>query len=168
MWQSPGAYTYGALYWQLNDVWQGQSWSSLEYGGRWKLLHYSMKEAFAPLSASLFAGVEPGAGAEVNITAVSDVTTPVQASLTIESWAWDGRKLYHNTSALRLPPLSAATVWRTTVGALTDGHARQDVAVRCTLTQPPIERPSQLFNLENTLSNISTGLKLRKLPQEHV
>lgn len=41
-----GAYTYGALYWQLNDVWQAQSWSSIEYGElpRWKLLHYSIKE----------------------------------------------------------------------------------------------------------------------------
>lgn len=43
---APGAYTYGALYWQLNDVWQAQSWSSIEYGElpRWKLLHYSMKQ----------------------------------------------------------------------------------------------------------------------------
>ena len=30
----------GALYWQLSDVWEGTTWSSIEYGGRWKLLHY--------------------------------------------------------------------------------------------------------------------------------
>ena len=80
----------------------------------------------------------PGAAAEVNLTTVSDATTPLDASLTIESWAWDGRKLYHNTSALRLPPLSAAVAWRTTIGALTGGHARQDAAVRCTLTRPAV------------------------------
>ncbi|XP_062838485.1 beta-mannosidase isoform X1 [Anolis carolinensis] len=41
--------TMGALYWQLNDIWQGPSWSSLEYGGKWKMLHYFAQHFFAPL-----------------------------------------------------------------------------------------------------------------------
>ena len=32
-------YTMGALYWQLNDIWEGQSWASIEFGGKWKVLH---------------------------------------------------------------------------------------------------------------------------------
>ena len=32
-------FTMGALYWQLNDIWEGPSWSSLEFGGHWKVLH---------------------------------------------------------------------------------------------------------------------------------
>ncbi|XP_053698686.1 beta-mannosidase isoform X1 [Sabethes cyaneus] len=39
--------TMGALYWQLNDVWIAPSWSSIEYGGKFKILHYWMKAIFA-------------------------------------------------------------------------------------------------------------------------
>lgn len=39
--------TMGALYWQLNDVWIAPSWSSIEYGGKYKILHYWIKEIFA-------------------------------------------------------------------------------------------------------------------------
>lgn len=40
--------TMGALYWQLNDVWIAPSWSSIEYGGKYKILQYWIKDVFAP------------------------------------------------------------------------------------------------------------------------
>ena len=33
----------GALYWQLNDCWPAISWSSVDYYGNWKALHYYAK-----------------------------------------------------------------------------------------------------------------------------
>jgi len=36
----------GTLYWQLNDCWPVTSWSSLDYYGNWKALHYQTKRSF--------------------------------------------------------------------------------------------------------------------------
>jgi beta-mannosidase len=46
------ARTMGSLYWQLNDVWQGASWSSMEYNGKWKVLHYFVEEFYASVLVS--------------------------------------------------------------------------------------------------------------------
>ena len=29
----------GAMYWQLNDIWQAPTWASIDYYGKWKILH---------------------------------------------------------------------------------------------------------------------------------
>ena len=42
----------GAIYWQLNDCWPVASWSSVDYTGRWKALHYFARRFFAPVMIS--------------------------------------------------------------------------------------------------------------------
>ena len=43
----------GTLYWQINDCWPGVSWSSIDYDGRWKAVHYAAREFYAPESLIL-------------------------------------------------------------------------------------------------------------------
>ena len=42
----------GALYWQLNDIWPTASWSSIDYYGRLKALHYYAKRFYSPVLIS--------------------------------------------------------------------------------------------------------------------
>ncbi len=42
----------GTVVWQLNDCWPVASWSSIDYYGRWKALHYYEKRFFAPVLLS--------------------------------------------------------------------------------------------------------------------
>jgi beta-mannosidase len=42
----------GAVYWQFNDCWPVASWSSVDYEGRLKALHYYARRFFAPVMVS--------------------------------------------------------------------------------------------------------------------
>ena len=59
----------GTLYWQLNDCWPAPTWSSIDYLGNWKALHYAMREDFQPV-AILQKTTEKG---EVQLYVKSDV-----------------------------------------------------------------------------------------------
>ena len=43
----------GTLYWQINDDWPAPSWSSIDYFGRWKALHYMAQKFYAPHALSM-------------------------------------------------------------------------------------------------------------------
>ena len=43
--RSAKSYCMGTLYWQLNDCWPVTSWSSIDHFGRWKALHYAVRES---------------------------------------------------------------------------------------------------------------------------
>uniref|UniRef100_UPI002952ABA9 beta-mannosidase n=1 Tax=Panthera onca TaxID=9690 RepID=UPI002952ABA9 len=76
-------HTMGALYWQLNDIWQAPSWASLEYGGKWKMLHYFARHFFAPLLPVGFEDQDA-----FFIYGVSDLHSDCKATLTVRVHTW--------------------------------------------------------------------------------
>lgn len=77
-------FTMGALYWQLNDIWQAPSWSSIEYGGKWKMLHYYAKAFFAPVATSAFEDKNI-----LYIYGVSDLSKDCSFKLALKVYNWD-------------------------------------------------------------------------------
>ena len=41
----------GTLYWQINDCWPGPTWSSVDYHGQFKALHFKVKDLFEGLTS---------------------------------------------------------------------------------------------------------------------
>lgn len=79
----------GALYWQLNDLWPVCSWSSLEYGGKWKLLHHVARRFFDPVLISM----HPGENGSVEIWGTNDLTTPVKGVVNVRAMDFAGKIL---------------------------------------------------------------------------
>lgn len=52
----------GTLYWQLNDVWNGASWSTIQADGKWKAAHHALKRLYGE---SLLAAKQPGNNLEI-------------------------------------------------------------------------------------------------------
>jgi|GEM_PF-6889522 len=40
----------GTMYWQLNDVWAGPTWSTIDHAGNWKAAHYAVKDRYADVA----------------------------------------------------------------------------------------------------------------------
>ena len=97
--------TMGSLYWQLNDSWPAISWASIDWYGRWKLLHYAARRFFAPQII-----VAERKGDATRIALVSDATAPLPAQWRVRVFDMAGRLLNQRGDTVTLAPLSASDV----------------------------------------------------------
>ena len=117
--------TMGSLYWQLNDVWPGASWSSVDHYGRWKALNYHARRFFAPIAVN----AERKAGT-TTISTISDATIATPARWRVRAIDVGGRVLGEGGAAVTLAPLSAAMVAKLDDATLfRGGDPRTTVAV---------------------------------------
>jgi beta-mannosidase len=92
----------GAIYWQLNDCWPVASWSSIDYYGRWKALHYYARRFYNDLLVSPHR--ENGG---VAVYVVSDKTVPVTGDLRLRVMTFDGKMLVEKKENVEVTPLSS-------------------------------------------------------------
>ena len=99
-------YCMGTLYWQLNDCWPVVSWSSVDYYGRWKALHYRVKKDYAPFLVSF--DEQPDS---LRIWVVSDAVTLQKAVLKWTLMDFDGDIKASGSRILMIEPNSSSVVY---------------------------------------------------------
>ncbi len=97
----------GTVYWQLNDTWQAPSWSSLDYYGRWKALHFMAQRFFAPVLLSLVEDMEKY---EIEFHLTNDHALPLKGTIEWELLDTSGKNLACGTLAAEAKPRASTLV----------------------------------------------------------
>ena len=113
----------GSLFWQLDDCWPVASWSSIDYFGRWKALHYYARRFYSPLLVSPVLN-----GEELQVFVVSDLLEESRGVLRLALFTLAGEPLWQHEGPVTVPPLSNGVHFRASLSSLTRGR-----------------RPSELF-----------------------
>ena len=98
-------YCMGTLYWQFNDCWPVISWSSIDYGGNWKALHYAAKKFFNPLLVSI-----RDLDDKIEIYVVNDQHHSQESKLKLGFFNTDGTQLMQDSSEIKINPFSSTIV----------------------------------------------------------
>ncbi|MDV7142164.1 glycoside hydrolase family 2 protein [Tropicimonas sp. TH_r6] len=113
-WRSLKPHCMGTLIWQLNDTWPVCSWSSLDHGGGWKLLHHAARRFYAPV----FVSAVPD-GSEIVLHAINDAPDPVEITLEVAALSMDGSQRLLGSVTASLEAGGANEIFRVTeIGAL--------------------------------------------------
>lgn len=130
-WRSRRGINMGVLYWQLNDVWPVASWSSIEYSGRWKLLHYAAKRFYAALHLVLL----PDGGNGMEAWLINDGEKERSGELLLREIGFDGTVISETRTHFNAPAEKAALLTHLAIsnggresGQVPDSIARSFVA----------------------------------------
>ena len=85
-WRGLKPHCMGTLIWQLNDTWPVASWSSLDYGGGWKLMHHAARNFYAPVTVVAVPGKSG-----ITLRGVNDQAAPVEVLLTARAADMSGK-----------------------------------------------------------------------------
>ena len=106
-WRSLRPICMGATVWQINDVWPIASWSSIDYSGKWKLLHYNEKKFFSPVFLSAFVK-----DSLFQAYVLNDTRKELNVKITISTLNFKGKKVKDDVEIIQtIAPDSSTLVY---------------------------------------------------------
>lgn len=122
-------YCMGTMYWQIDDCWPVASWSSIDYYGKWKALHYIVKQAYAQVLATY--REEHG---KLGIHIVSDELQPIgDAALTVEVLDFNGNMLWSKQQPVSIDANTSKEYFSLNLKEALDTQNRGDVYVKTSI-----------------------------------
>ena len=89
----------GTMYWQIDDCWPVASWSSIDYYGNWKALHYTAKKEYAPVIV-----IHELINDSLIVSIVSDEPEDLHAVLKIRVLDFHGKEIFVRSVPVNVAP----------------------------------------------------------------
>lgn len=99
-------YCLGTLYWQLDDCWPVASWSSLEYGGRYKVLHYSARRFYESVAPIMYKDDKD----VIHCFIVNDGPSKAAVKWRLKAMGFDGRTVFSEKESLESGSMSSTEI----------------------------------------------------------
>ncbi|MCL4507406.1 MAG: glycoside hydrolase family 2 protein [Chloroflexi bacterium] len=116
----------GTLYWQINDCWPVASWSSIDYHGRWKALHYMAKQFYAPV---LVSALEDAATGRLEIHLTNDALQSTAGEVSWRLTNVQGKTLAHAKAPATVAASTSALVAVAEFGEYIGKHTARELLV---------------------------------------
>lgn len=152
-------YCMGTLYWQLNDCWPVASWSSIDYFGRWKALHYQVKESFKDVVISI-----EEKDHVLHLYAISDVLETYKADMVLTLLNLDGQLITQQTHQVTIESSESKCVQSIDIAALLNGAIKNDVILKVALVvdKKVLDTKNHFFVPTKELTLQSATLSVRR------
>ena len=164
-------YCMGTLYWQLNDCWPVASWSSVDYFGNWKALHYSAKSFFNYAISSIIEEKN-----KVVVFIINDKNETYGLDVRLRVYGFDGSILKEYNKKVTVGPIYSKAILELDKDELISNNDKKKIFLSCELfrdqeiitknnyffTRPKyLELPAPKFEYHYKLYNEKHLIKIR-------
>jgi beta-mannosidase len=164
----------GAVYWQLNDNWPVASWSSIDYYGRWKALHYMAKRSFENLLLSC-----EGEGGSISLWLSNEDREEQAGTLEWQLNDFDGKVVSKGSEKAVIAPFTSKIVlsmdfsdeisganrrnrFLTTTFTTDQGYVFHDSHAFCEYKHMELNDPELKWSIEERSGKLAVKVKTKK------